>query len=154
MRGVPVRADEDDLLGRSERAVERLMSALSEVYPPVAKWVEANRAEYGELLAYLVVGDLVDDVEAMSRRAVGGDEESGRVLERILAVLEAQIESADPKVDELIHTGFLEGLHVEGEGWDRIQACMGPRLRERHDSLWSPKWSKRWRYRMKRWPFR
>src|SRR5205823_3119469 len=111
-----------------------LLDDLARRFPGAGRVIAAHRAEnFGDVLPHLEMSRLQDWAAERYRASIADGEEA--VLARIeltefLGRLESEFELGDPRIDEVIANGFLEGLASHGDATPGLVAMLPPKMRK------------------------
>ena len=117
-----------ELMSANHRFIDSLVSQVSELRPVLDEHIRQN----DELLPHVWMGDVtrfVVELYTDSAQKTGVAKASSfHILETILRAFEAEMESGDDEVKELIGVSFLENLDPEAQYYAPLKLLMGEEL--------------------------
>ena len=107
---------------------DRFSDQLRAQVPGFDRIYDEHLHDYDEVLPHVLLGDLV---RFLSNEARAHGAES-TALRRAMSLLEHGMESADPRLQELVAVSFIENLDPEDESFPVIRRFFGPRLEQQY----------------------
>jgi hypothetical protein len=112
---------------------------LASAVPQVEELRAEHVAEYEELLAHVLMGDVSRfTLELYNQsRADGPDARTARAtLEILFNVIERAAESGSGDVQDVVGASFLENIEEELLTYEELRSFLGPALQRRFQPLW------------------
>jgi hypothetical protein len=100
-------------------------AALLNHVPEFREASDAHIAEWGELIRYVLWGDLTLYAIRLYRESQAGDAQANATLTRLLAFIEECVQTSDNEVVTLAMFGFLENLHLMGDELIHFRLLLG-----------------------------
>ena len=124
-----------------DMTAEQLFKRISMAAPGFAVVVNEHLRDNGELLAHVLMADLLRYIGSYFTRSstIGAEPPTAAEVRTMLQVLDAAMDNANSATENAIAVSFVEG--IEGEPFfSRLAPLLGPRLRAEleRQKAWRP----------------